>query len=83
MTTPDLAFQASGWRDSNPRPLRPELRAGRSMVVIFAGRRPVKGVMGWCWSAALLYCAAVPLRWPRRVGTGHGPVKRTRRGSGR
>jgi hypothetical protein len=55
---------ALGWRDLNPRPLRPELRAGRSMVVIFAGRRPVAGVVGRCWSAALLYCAAVQLRWP-------------------
>ena len=59
--------------DLNPRPLRPELRAGRSMVVISAGRRPAADVVGRCWSAALLYCAAVPLRWPRTVGTGHGP----------
>jgi len=38
------------------------------MGVISAGRRPVADVVGRCWWAALLYCAAVPLRWPRRVG---------------
>jgi hypothetical protein len=31
------------------------------MVVISAGRRPVAGIVGRCWSAALLYSAAVQL----------------------
>jgi hypothetical protein len=38
------------------------------MVVIYAGRRPVADVAGRCWSAALLYCTAVQLRWPRSWG---------------
>jgi hypothetical protein len=37
--------------------------------------------VGRCWSAALLYCAAVQLARSRSVETGHGPGKLTRRGS--
>jgi hypothetical protein len=64
-----------------PRPLRPELRAGQSMGVISAGRRPLPGVVGQCWSASLLYFAAVQLRWSRRAGTSHVPARPTRRGA--
>jgi len=80
MRTPDLALQMSGWRDLNPRPLRPELWAGRSMVVISAGRRPMADVVGRCWSALLLYSAAVQLSWWRRAAI--ALYRRNRLGAG-
>jgi len=59
----------SGWRDLNPRPLRPELRAGWSIEVISAGRRPVTGRCG----PVLVGGVAVQLAGRTEVGTGHGP----------
>jgi hypothetical protein len=43
------------------RPLRPELRARRPIEVVSARRGPLAAVLGRCWSASLLYCAAVQL----------------------
>ena len=40
----------------------PELRARRSMGDVSAPHGPLGGVLGHCWSASLLYCAAVQLR---------------------
>jgi hypothetical protein len=56
------ALRLSGWRDSNPRPLRPKLRARRSIGVVSARHRSLAGVLGRCWSVSLLYFAAVQLR---------------------
>jgi len=76
MSAPDLVFRVSGWRDSNPRPLRPELRAERSIGVVSARRGPLAGVLGRCWSASLLYFAAVqqPVRSWRRERPGSARV---------
>jgi hypothetical protein len=64
MRAPDLVLPGVGvavsrWRDSNPRPLRSELRAERSMEVVSARRGPLVGTLRWCRSTRLLYFAAV------------------------
>jgi hypothetical protein len=56
----DLRFLV-GVAGFEPTASSPELRAGRSIGVISAGRQPVADVVGRCWSAALLYFAAVQL----------------------
>jgi hypothetical protein len=64
----------------NPRPLRPELRAGRLIGVISAGRRPLAAVLGRCWLAPLLYFAAVQRGF--RVGPVLAMHRRNRLGAG-